>query len=168
MKRSPGSRCITGVSFKESRIEDENMQRLHLLHGKLWPALFWDSQGVLFIDFLTEQWTINAAYYSNLLKERVKPAFDSKRRGRSVKSVCPLHDNARLHTAAVTSGTFDERHWEVMPHPAYRPDLALSNFFLFCPLKEALRGKGFGADNEIKLFVRQWLDKQPQFFLKEL
>jgi hypothetical protein len=32
-----------------------------------------DFQGVLFIDFLTEQRTINAAYYSKRLKDRVKP-----------------------------------------------------------------------------------------------
>jgi hypothetical protein len=30
---------------------------------------FWDSQGTLFIDFLIEQRTINAAYYSKLLKD---------------------------------------------------------------------------------------------------
>jgi len=36
---------------------------------------FWDSQGILFVDSLTEERTINAAYYSKLLKDRVMPAF---------------------------------------------------------------------------------------------
>jgi hypothetical protein len=74
--------------------------------------LFWDSQGVIFIDILVEQRTINAAYYSKLLKDRVMPAFRSKRRGRSVRSVCLLHDNACPHTAAVTTATLEEMHRE--------------------------------------------------------
>jgi hypothetical protein len=76
------------------------MWKLHLLQGKLLPTSFWDSQG-FFIDFLIEQRTINAAYYSKLLKDRLKPAFRSKRRTRSAKSVSLLHDNARTHTPAV-------------------------------------------------------------------
>jgi histone-lysine N-methyltransferase SETMAR len=83
---------------------------------------------------VTEQRTINADYYSNLLQEPEKPGFRSKRRGSSVKSVCLLHDNARPHTAAVTTGTLEEMHWEVLPHPAYSPDLAPDDFHLFGPL----------------------------------
>jgi hypothetical protein len=40
-----------------------------------------DYQGVLFIDFLTEQRTISTAYFSKLLRDQVTPAFRSKRRG---------------------------------------------------------------------------------------
>jgi hypothetical protein len=29
-------------------------------------------------------------------------------------------------------------HWEVLPHPAYSPDLAPNDFHLFGPLKEAV------------------------------
>jgi hypothetical protein len=38
--------------FEEGRTQAENIQRTHLLQGKLWPKFFWDSGGVLFIDFL--------------------------------------------------------------------------------------------------------------------
>jgi hypothetical protein len=87
---------------------DETHPRTYL--KKAWKRLktcgeSWDSQGVLFVHFLTEQRKINAAYYSKLLKDKVKPAFRSKWRGRSAKSVCLLHDNARPHTAAVTTET---------------------------------------------------------------
>jgi len=69
---------------------------------KVTVSFFWDSlQGVLFVDFLIEWRTINASYYSKLLKDRVKADFRSERRGRSVKSVCLLHDNACPHTAAL-------------------------------------------------------------------
>jgi hypothetical protein len=76
------------------------------------------SQGDLFIDFLIEQRTVNAAYYSKRRKARVKPDFRSKRRRRSIKSICHLHDNAFPHTASVTAGTLGEMQWEVLPQPA--------------------------------------------------
>jgi len=45
---------------------------------------FWVSKGVLLIDFLIEQRTINAAYCLDFLKDWVNPAFRSERRRQSV------------------------------------------------------------------------------------
>jgi hypothetical protein len=58
----------------------------------------------------------------------------------SVKSVCLLHDNAHPHTIAMTTGTSEEMHWEVLPHPVYSTDLAPSDFHLFGSLKGAIEG----------------------------
>jgi hypothetical protein len=57
-------------------------------------------------------------------------------------------------------------HWQLLPHPAYNPNLVPSNFNLYDPLKEDLGGRGFIADNEVKLSVKQQLDEQTQTFLK--
>jgi hypothetical protein len=128
---------------------------------------FWESQDVLFIDFLTEWRTINVDDYSKLLKDRIKPAFCSKRRSWSVKRVCLFHDNARPHTAAVTTGTLEEMHREVLPYPPPPiPDVAPSYFHVLGPPKGALGGKWFRADDEVKLFVQRWLDEQSQTYLK--
>jgi len=43
-------------------------------------------------------------------------------------------------------------YWEVLPHPAYSPDLATSDFHLFGPLKEAVGGKRYRVDDELKIF----------------
>jgi len=59
----------------------------------------------------------------------------------------------------VTTGTLEEMHWEVLPHPAYSPDLAPNDFHLFGPLKEALGGKRFTADDVVKLSMQRWLDE---------
>jgi len=60
--------------------------------------------------------------------------------------VCP-------HTAAVATGTLKEMDMDILPHPAYSPDLVPSDFHLFSPLKEALGAKRFRAGNEVKLFM---------------
>jgi len=41
---------------------------------------------------------------------------------------------------------------------------ALSDFYLFGPLKNALRGRRFAADDEVKEVVHDWLRSQPQTF----
>jgi hypothetical protein len=41
-------------------------------------TVFWDSKGVLHVDFLAGQKPINAEYYSTLLNEKVKPEMRSK------------------------------------------------------------------------------------------
>jgi hypothetical protein len=40
--------------------------------GKIMATVFWDSKGIIHLDFLTGQNTINAQYYSTLLNEKVK------------------------------------------------------------------------------------------------
>jgi len=43
-------------------------------------TIFWDSKGVLYVDFLIERRTINAEYYSALLEGRVKTAIRNNRK----------------------------------------------------------------------------------------
>jgi hypothetical protein len=50
---------------------------------------------------------------------------------------------------------------EVLKHTLYRPDLASSNYHLFSPPKDALRGSKFDIDQEMKGVVRAWLITQP-------
>nr|CAI5834971.1 unnamed protein product [Callosobruchus analis] len=49
--------------------------------GKVMCTVLWDMKGAIAVDFLTEQQTVNAQYYSSLLKNVVKPAYKSKRGG---------------------------------------------------------------------------------------
>jgi transposase len=100
-------------------------------------AVFWDSKGIIHLDFLTGQKTINAQYYSTLLNEKVMSAIRLKRRKRQ-DSVYFLQDNARPHTAALTMATLLKLKWDVLLHPPYSPDLAPSDYHLFGPMKGVL------------------------------
>jgi histone-lysine N-methyltransferase SETMAR len=44
-----------------------------------------------------------------------------------------------------------EVRWAVLPHPAHSPDLAPSDYHLFVPVKNALGGRHFVDDTELKL-----------------
>ena len=54
--------------------------------------------------------------------------------------------------------------YELIPHPAYSPDLAPSDFFLFPNLKKNNRGLHFQSDEEVVTAVEEWVNgKDPDF-----
>jgi len=129
-------------------------------------TVFWDSKGPVLEDYLEKGRTINSARYSDLLANNLKPAVCTKRRGLLSKKVLLLHDNARPHTANKTVETINHLGFEVLEHCAYSPDLAPSDYHLFGPLKNALRGRRFSTDNEVRETVHKWLRDQPKTFLE--
>jgi histone-lysine N-methyltransferase SETMAR len=54
--------------------------------------------------------------------------------------------------------------FELLQHPPYSPDLAPSDYHIFGPLKEALRGCRFTSNEEVKEAVHIWLREQPKNF----
>ena len=54
---------------------------------------------------------------------------------------------------------------ELIPNPAYSPDLAPSDFFLFPNLKKDIHGLHFRSDEEVLTAVEEWVNgKDPDFF----
>jgi histone-lysine N-methyltransferase SETMAR len=78
-----------------------------------------------------------------MLVNYLKTAIGSKRRRLTSNRVLLSHDNARPHMAAHTVDTLRDLKFEVLKHPPYSPDLAPSDFHLFGPMKEHLRGQKF-------------------------
>ena len=137
--------------------------------GKVMLTVFWDSKGPILEDYLEKGRTINSVRYSDLLANNLKPAVCTKRRGLLLKKVLLLHDNARPHTASQTVETINHLGFEVLERPAYSSDLAPSDYHLFGPLKNALRGRQFCTDKEVQEAVHKWLRDQPKtFFLEEI
>jgi histone-lysine N-methyltransferase SETMAR len=67
-----------------------------------------------------------------------------------MKDVLLLHDNAQPHTSLRTSEAIEKMGWTVLPRPAHSSDLAPSDCHLFRPVTDALRGRHFADDNELK------------------
>ena len=130
-------------------------------------TVFWDSKGPILEDYLEKGRTINSARYSDLLANNLKPAVRTKRRGLLSKKVLLLHDNARPHTASHTVETINHLGFQVLEHPAYSPHLTPSDYHLFGPLKNALRGRWFSTDKEVRKAMYKWLHNQPKTFFLE-
>ena len=93
--------------------------------GKVMATVFWDAKGVIMLDFYPS--TITEVYYANLL-DQLRTAIREKRRGKLSKGVLLQQDNARVHTCKVAMDVAERNGYELIPHPAYSPDLAPSDF----------------------------------------
>lgn len=138
--------------------------RATLSAGKVMLTLFWDNKGAILEHYMPRGSTVNSESYCDLLQNHLKPAIRSKRRGLLRSGVLLQHDNARPHTSRVTVEKISNLRFECLPHPPYSPDLAPSDYHIFGPLKEALGGKKFSTDDEVKTAVHAWLCSQPQDF----
>jgi histone-lysine N-methyltransferase SETMAR len=121
--------------------------------GKVMISVFWDSRGVLLLDFLANGETINSARYQQTLKKLARSVREKRP---DLQDVILHHDNARPHTARATTAAIAAKGWTILPHPAYSPDLAPSDFHLFGPLKDYLRGQKFDDDEAVKSAVKAW------------
>ena len=110
--------------------------------GKVMATVFWDATGVIMLDVLPKRSTITGVYYANLL-DQLRTAIREKRRDKLSKDVLLQQDNARVHTCKVAMDAVERNGYELIPHPAYSPDLAPSDFFLFPNLKKDIRGLHF-------------------------
>jgi histone-lysine N-methyltransferase SETMAR len=77
-----------------------------------------------------------------------------KRRVTKIADTIFHHDNAPSHRAAETQYTIRKLGFEVPEHPAYSPDLAPCDFFLFPTLKNVLRGEHFDGVDELSYAVQ--------------
>ena len=124
----------------------------------------WDSPRAYPRTLMKRGTTVTSVNYCNMLRNELRLAIFTKRRGRLSQDVLLLHNNACLHTAHLTINTIQKLNCEVLKHPAHSPDLAPSNFHLFELLKNTLRGRRFADDDEAKRAVHEWLCNRPKNF----
>jgi hypothetical protein len=66
-------------------------------------SVFWDAEGILFIDYLEKGKTITREYYSNLLT-RLDKKIREKRPGLQNKKIIFHQDNAPAHKSVLAMG----------------------------------------------------------------
>jgi hypothetical protein len=107
--------------------------------------LFWDAEGILFIDYIEKGKTVTGEYYSNLLT-RLYEKICEKRPGLQKKKIIFHQDNAPAHKSVLAMGKLRDLHCELLERPPYSLDLAPSDF---CPkLKLFLAGQRFSFLNQ--------------------
>jgi histone-lysine N-methyltransferase SETMAR len=115
--------------------------------GKVMASVFWDAEGILFIDYLEKGKTITGEYYSNLLT-RVDEKICEKRPSLQKKKIIFHQDKAPAHKSVLAMEKLRDLHYELLEHPRYSPDMAPSDFSLFPKLKLFLAGQCFTSNQE--------------------
>lgn len=155
----------THKSWRGSGDEPATESKVRLTTRKHLATVFWDSKGVILMDVLENGKTMTATYYCSLL-EKLKTAILVKRRRKTTDGfLYLLQDNACPHTAHLTQAKIAEMHLNILPHPPYSPDLAPSDYYLFSPMKGALKGQNCASSEEVQEKLQEWLNtKAGSFF----
>ncbi len=127
---------------------------------KVMLTVFFDSSGVILVEFLDGGTVKAETYIQTLMNLR-----DCIRKRRphlwTAHNWILLDDNASPHTAHDTLVFHRQVLTQRGRHPAYSPDLAASDFFLFPKMKARLRGIHFKTKDDLKEGVLQALQSIP-------
>ena len=112
-------------------------------------SVIWDAHKVISIDYLEKGRTITGSYYSALW-DRLVDAIRKKRPHLKKKIILFHDDNAPSHTPNIAQAKKHELGSESLPRPAYSPDQAPSDYYLFPNLKRWLCGRRFKTNEEVE------------------
>ena len=133
------------LEFKCGRTDVLNAERTQASADKVLATIFWEADGIIFIDYLQKGKTINGVYYANLI-HRLRQELLKKRRGKITRGVLLHQDNAPPHTSQGCHRRIGLWINRSSPHSL---DMAPSDYYLFPNLKKYLRGKRFYANSEV-------------------
>jgi len=104
---------------------------------------FFDIRGIVHYEFVPTGQTVNQVYYLEVLErlhEKVRRKWSELF---AINSWILHHDNASAQTALSVREFLATKQITVLEHPAYSPDLAPSDFFLFPEDKGNIERKAF-------------------------
>jgi len=126
-------------------------------------ADFFDIRGIVHYEFVPIGQTVNQVYYLEVL-ERLHEKVRRKRPELFANNSWILHDdNAPAHTALSVKELLATKQITVLEHPAYSPDLAPSDFFLFPKIKEILKWRHFDDIDYIRSNTKAAPKAIPQY-----
>ncbi|GBP47415.1 Mariner Mos1 transposase [Eumeta japonica] len=77
-----------------------------------------------------------------------------------------LHDNTGPRVAKPVKTYLEMLQWEDLPHPPYSPDIAPSDFHLFCSLAHGLPDQRFHTYEEAKKWIDSWIASKDMSFFR--
>ncbi|GFR87673.1 transposase [Elysia marginata] len=125
-------------------------------------TVFFNYNGPLVVDVLPQDTTMTATYYVQNVLSQVKSAINEQRPKVSTSKTLLLHENAGPTKARATTQSLWELRIQVLPHPAYSPELAPCDFWLFPILKDRLAGRNFDRIQDLAKAVNSELRTTPE------
>ena len=100
--------------------------------GKVLASIFWDVEGISFINYLEKGRIINSQYHIALLvhlKEEI-----TKKTTNEEEKMLFLQDNALCHKSIAMMTKLHELHFKLFPYQPYSLALAPNSYWLFADL----------------------------------
>ena len=121
-------------------MEKPEFEKDQITHQKFMITIIWGVWGFFVVDMLPNGMSYNSSYFiSNILhvlgeqKQQIWP--------KSGKRKVWIHlDNCKVHNSKMTMEEIQKSQFKRAPHPAYSPDIAPSDFYLFGRVKKGVGG----------------------------
>jgi len=104
---------------------------------------FFDIRGIVHYEFVLTGQTVNQVYYLEVLERLCEKVRRKRPELFANNSWIFHHDNVPSHMALPVREFLATKQITVLEYPAYSPDLAPSDFFLFPKIKKILKGRHF-------------------------
>ena len=136
--------------------------RLSKSTHKLLMIPFFDSTGMIYMQWVPIGLTVNKEYYVKVLRE-FRKRFRQKKPALFKSAQWHFQqDNAAAHNIILVTNYLTKIGIKTVPQPPYCPDLAPCDFWLFPKLKENLRGCRYETIEEMKEAVTKVTDTLTQ------
>jgi histone-lysine N-methyltransferase SETMAR len=130
---------------------------------KVMLSVWWNYEGVLHFELIPNGRSVDGELYCEqldrvheVLKTRY-PALVNRKR------VLYHHDNAPAHRSRLAKEKINEFDtFEILPHPAYSPDIAPSDYGLFRSMAHYLRGRHFANFDDVKHGCQEFFVSKPK------
>jgi histone-lysine N-methyltransferase SETMAR len=139
-----------------------NKFKTHKSGSKMLASVFWGKDGILLVDYMEKGATITAKYVLRCTSRQTEAATDLQTSRQAFERNLVLQDNASLNKAAITHQKLADLHFEFLKRPAYSPDLAPSDYYLFPNLKKHFRRRKFSSIEEAILTADGCFAAQPK------
>ncbi|PNF20419.1 hypothetical protein B7P43_G08145 [Cryptotermes secundus] len=102
-------------------------------------TVFWDREGILLLDWLPPNMTINSVQYCNSLRQ-LRQCIQQRCHGKWGRGVLLQQRNAQPHGSQHTIVSLGALGYTVLPHSPYSPDFSPRDYTLFDAMKDVMRG----------------------------
>jgi histone-lysine N-methyltransferase SETMAR len=116
-------------------------------------SVWWGVRGIIHWELLPTGCAITADLYCQQL-DRVAAKLQEKQ-----DKIYLLQDNVKPHVAKSTREKLLKLGWVTVPHSPYSPDLAPTDYHLFCYLPNYLREKKFDDENDLKMYLVKFFER---------
>jgi histone-lysine N-methyltransferase SETMAR len=127
-----------------------------MLRKKKLLCVWWNYEGLIYYELVPDGRTFNAEVYSQQTQKMYTVLLEKYLALVNRKCVLLQQDNARPHTVKKTLQKVEELEGiELLPYPAFSPDLKPSDYYLFRSMAQFLRGKKFQSLADVEVAVEE-------------
>ena len=157
-----GLYMITGsvVGLRSSKA----LPKAKLAPKKVMVTVWLSATSLIHYNFLNPGETIPSEKYAQQIDEIQRKPQCLQPASVSRKGPILPHDNARLHIVQPTLQKLNELGYQVLPHPAYSPDLLPTQYCFFKQLDNFLQGRCFHSQQDAENAFQEFVESQSMDF----